>query len=96
MHEALRNATSRQRAALARMHPKLGADIVKVGRWPFRRKVWRVSCPTCCWTAEETVPVMPAEMGLVESMLLRRRMEEHLAEALRRLTFADVWLGGRG
>lgn len=93
-HAELRAATPRQKAALQRMHSKLGASRRKVGRWPFRRLEWYVSCPDCGWEAQKTVPVMPPEMRLTESFLLRGLMEAHLADALRKLTFRDVWLRG--
>lgn len=92
-HSALRDATPRQIQALQRMHPRLGAEPIKVGRWPFRRREWQVSCPDCNWTHPETIPVMPGEMKLAETWLLRVAMESHLVEELRTLTFAQVWLG---
>lgn len=92
----LRAASPRQLAALGRLHPRLGAQAVRVGRWPFRRREWQVFCPDCNWRRDTGIPVMPPEMGLAENHLLQRAMEAHLVDALSKLTFAQVWFGGRG
>lgn len=94
-HVELRAATKRQQAALQRMHRTLGAKRVKVGRWPFRRREWQPICPSCGWESEQTVPFMPPEVQMTEDFLLRELQEEHLVDALRKLTFREVWLGGR-
>ncbi|UOW92799.1 RuvC-like resolvase [Microbacterium phage RobinRose] len=90
-HPELRGASAREKAALQRVHSQLGSKVVKVGRWPFRRREWRVVCPNCQWEAEQTIPVMPVEMKHVENMLLIAAMEEHLVRSLRTLTLRQKW-----
>ncbi|UVT31322.1 hypothetical protein SEA_MARCIE_59 [Microbacterium phage Marcie] len=90
-HRDLRNASQREQAALQRVHSQLGSKIVKVGRWPFRRREWKVICPNCQWEAEQTIPVMPLEMKHIENALLVHVMEKHLVESLRKLTLRQVW-----
>lgn len=90
-HPELRGASAREKAALQRVHSQLGSKVVKVGRWPFRRREWQVVCPNCQWEAEETIPIMPLEMKHVENSLLVHVMEEHLVESLRKLTLRQKW-----
>ncbi|UDL15428.1 hypothetical protein SEA_PEPE25_53 [Microbacterium phage Pepe25] len=90
--EELQRASSRQLVALRRLHRGLGAKVIKVGRWPFRRRQWQVSC-SCGWVDPELYPVAPEEMQLVSNFILDMAMERHLVAELRKLTFAQVWLG---
>ncbi|AYB70164.1 hypothetical protein SEA_ONEIAGILLIAN_54 [Microbacterium phage OneinaGillian] len=89
----LQTATQREKAALQRLHPRLGSKVVKVGRWPFRRREWKVVCPDCEWESDRTIPIVPLEMKSVENMLLVHAMEEHLIESLRTLTLRQKWRG---
>jgi hypothetical protein len=72
------------RKKLKREHRGLQAQRIAVGRWPFRRREWQVTC-SCGWKAPKLIPVSPPEMAHVSDYLISAAMSGHIESELAKL-----------